>query len=196
LFLAELLQQQQLLLLLLETAVPYESGVMEMLLPCCLCCPCQQCSHATAGRCNGSKLAAAKLQLAPHAFTSGSFIDDGFFSWEHDESLLIAFLQMLNPLLPNIRLTYISLYSQAGIDYMHGSHHHQVYGCADVPADVRLKITTYQKPHHQYIYITVFTGVEFSKASSSGWVTALCCHQHLACRFSAHEVLVFAALAR
>jgi hypothetical protein len=35
---------------------------------------------------------------------------------------------------------------------------------ADVP-DVRLKITTYQKPHHQYISQS-FTGVEFLKASS------------------------------
>jgi hypothetical protein len=75
------------------------------------------------------------------------FIDDGFFIWEQDESLLIAFLQMLNTLLPNIRLTYH--YSPTGIGYMDLT----ITKCmddADVP-DVRLKITTYQKPHHQYM---------------------------------------------
>jgi hypothetical protein len=89
-----------------------------------------------------------------------------FLIWEQDESSLIAFLQMLNTLLPNIRLTY-HYSQQAGIDYMDLT----ITKCmddADVP-DVRLKITTYQKPHHQYMYIpsvTAFTGVEFSKASS------------------------------
>jgi hypothetical protein len=32
-----------------------------------------------------------------------------FSFWEQDEASLIALLQMLNTLLPNIRLTYISL---------------------------------------------------------------------------------------
>ena len=34
------------------------------------------------------------------------FIDDGFFIWEQDEASLIAFLQLLNSILPNIRLTW------------------------------------------------------------------------------------------
>jgi hypothetical protein len=45
------------------------------------------------------------------------FIDYGFFIWEQDEALLLAFLHMLDTLLPNIRLTY-HYDSLARIDYM------------------------------------------------------------------------------
>jgi hypothetical protein len=80
------------------------------------------------------------------------FIDDGFFILEQDEASLTAFLQMLNTLLPNIRLTYHSVIcSQAGFDYMDLTIN-KCMDDTDVP-DVRLKITTYQKPHHQYMYI-------------------------------------------
>jgi len=77
------------------------------------------------------------------------FIDDGFFIWEQDEASLLAFLHMLNNLLPNIRLTYN--YSQSRIDYMDLT----ITKCMDGTdaSAVSLKITTYQKPHHQYMYI-------------------------------------------
>jgi hypothetical protein len=77
------------------------------------------------------------------------FIDDGFFIWERDEASLLAFLHMLNNLLPNIRLTYN--YSQSRIDYMDLT----ITKCMDGTdaSAVSLKITTYQKPHHQYMYI-------------------------------------------
>jgi hypothetical protein len=79
------------------------------------------------------------------------FIDDGFFIWERDEASLLDFLQLLNNTLPNINLTW--QYSQTSIDYMDLT----VTKCAGTGADVRLKITTYQKPHNQYMYIPWFS---------------------------------------
>lgn len=76
------------------------------------------------------------------------FIDDGFFVWEHDEAGLIAFLQLLNSILPNIRLTW--KYSKQSIDYMDVTVS-KVTDC--VGPTVGLKVTTYQKPHNQYMYI-------------------------------------------
>jgi hypothetical protein len=76
------------------------------------------------------------------------FIDDGFFVWERDEASLLAFLQVLNSTLPNIRLTW--QYSQSSIDYMDLT----VTKCMDgTDSVVPLKVTTYQKPHNQYMYI-------------------------------------------
>jgi hypothetical protein len=88
--------------------------------------------------------------------------------------------------------------SQAGIDNMDLT----ITKCmddTDVP-DVRLKITTYQKPpHHQYMYIPyhsfhgrgVFKGFikdELHRYAVTNTLPAVS-------GFSAHEVLVFAALA-
>jgi hypothetical protein len=76
------------------------------------------------------------------------FIDDGFFVWERDEDSLLAFLNQLNTRLGNIRLTW--KYSQSSIDYMDLT----VTKCmAGTGPRVPLKVTTYQKPHNQYMYI-------------------------------------------
>ena len=76
------------------------------------------------------------------------FIDDGFFVWERDEASLLAFLQQLNTRLGNIRLTW--QYSQSSIDYMDLTVTKCAAGAGSV---VPLKVTTYQKPHNQYMYI-------------------------------------------
>jgi len=68
-----------------------------------------QCPESRTGQ------TAERPGLGP-AFISRRFIDDGLFIWEHDGASLLAFLHMLNNLLPNIWLTYN--YSQSGIDYM------------------------------------------------------------------------------
>jgi hypothetical protein len=76
------------------------------------------------------------------------FIDDGFFVWERDEASLQAFLQLLNSTLPNMRLTW--QYSQSSIDYMDLT----ITKCmAGTGSTVALKVSTYQKPHNQYMYI-------------------------------------------
>jgi hypothetical protein len=79
------------------------------------------------------------------------FIDDGFFVWEGDEASLLAFLQLLNSTLPNINLTW--QYSQHSIDYMDLT----ITKCAGTGFAVGLKVTTYQKPHNQYMYIPYFS---------------------------------------
>lgn len=79
------------------------------------------------------------------------FIDDGFFVWEEDEASLVAFLQLLNSTLPNINLTW--QYSQHSIDYMDLT----ITKCAGTGSAVGLKVTTYQKPHNQYMYIPYFS---------------------------------------
>ena len=76
------------------------------------------------------------------------FIDDGFFVWEHDEASLLVFLNQLNTHLGNIRLTW--QYSQSSIDYMDLTVTKCMAGADSV---VSLKVTTYQKPHNQYMYI-------------------------------------------
>jgi hypothetical protein len=78
-------------------------------------------------------------------------IDDGFFVWEHDEASLLAFLQLLNSKLQNINITW--KYSQHSIDYMDLT----VTKCAGTGSTVGLKVTTYQKPHNQYMYIPYFS---------------------------------------
>jgi hypothetical protein len=79
------------------------------------------------------------------------FIDDGFFIWERDEASLVAFLQMLNTILPNINLTWN--YSQDSIDYMDLT----ITKCDTTGPAMGLKVTTYQKPHNQYMYIPYFS---------------------------------------
>lgn len=76
------------------------------------------------------------------------FIDDGFFVWEQDYASLLLFLQALNSTLPNIRLTW--QVSQTSIDYMDIT----ISKCMDSAGpSVGFKVTTYQKPHNQYMYI-------------------------------------------
>ncbi len=76
------------------------------------------------------------------------FIDDGFFVWDKDEASLLAFLQQLNSTLPNIRLTWH--YSQTDVDYMDIT----ISKCMDGAGDrVKVVVTTFQKPHNQYMYI-------------------------------------------
>lgn len=76
------------------------------------------------------------------------FIDDGFFVWERDLTSLHAFLHALDSKLPNINLTWNI--QQHSIDYMD----------ITISKDMRysgthvgLCVTTYQKPHNQYMYI-------------------------------------------
>ena len=92
--------------------------------------------------------AAAKAQCDYWPDLYKRFIDDGFFVWERDEESLQAFLQLLNSTLPNMRLTWH--YSQTSIDYMDLT----ISKCmADTGDSVSLKVTTFQKPHNQYMYI-------------------------------------------
>ena len=79
------------------------------------------------------------------------FIDDGFFVWEQDEASLQAFLQLLNSTLPNIKITW--QYSQHSVDYMDLT----VTKCAGTGPTVGVKVTTFQKPHNQYMYIPYFS---------------------------------------
>jgi hypothetical protein len=92
--------------------------------------------------------AVAKQQSAYWPRIYKRFIDDGFFIWEHGEATLLAFLQLLNSILPNIHLTW--KYSQSSIDYMDITVSKRT-DC--VGPSVGLKVTTYQKPHNQYMYI-------------------------------------------
>jgi hypothetical protein len=76
------------------------------------------------------------------------FTDDGIFVWERDYASLLLFLQALNSTLPNIRLTW--QISQTSIDYMDIT----ISKCMDSAGPtVGLKVTTYQNPHNQYMYI-------------------------------------------
>lgn len=74
------------------------------------------------------------------------FIDDGFFVWERDLASLHEFLQQLNTLLPNIKLTWhIDQHSVAYMDLQITKH---------VQGDTAtLVVSTYQKPHNRYLYI-------------------------------------------
>ena len=92
--------------------------------------------------------AVAKQQHASWPRIYKRFIDDGFFIWEQDEASLIAFLQLLNSILPNIRLTW--KYSQSSIDYMDITVSKRT-DCTG--QQVGLKVCTFQKPHNQYMYI-------------------------------------------
>jgi hypothetical protein len=75
------------------------------------------------------------------------FIDDGFFVWQQDYASLLLFLQTLNSTLPNIWLTW--QISQSSIDYMDIT----ISKCMDtVVPTVGFKVTTYQKPHNQYVH--------------------------------------------
>jgi hypothetical protein len=74
------------------------------------------------------------------------FIDDGFFVWEQDEASLHAFLQLLNTLLPNIKIIWhIDKHS---VPYMDLLITKQVQGQV-----ATFCISTYQKPHNRYLYI-------------------------------------------
>lgn len=80
------------------------------------------------------------------------FIDDGFFVWEQDEPSLQAFLQQLNSTLPNIKLTW--KYSQTTVDYMDLTITKTMHAAG---AHVPIIVSTYQKPHNQYMYIPAFS---------------------------------------
>jgi hypothetical protein len=76
------------------------------------------------------------------------FIDDGFFVWEQDEASLLAFLNMLNTLVPTLKLTWVI--NKQSVAYM------DLQVTKVVQADgltARFHINTYQKPHNRYLYI-------------------------------------------
>jgi hypothetical protein len=80
------------------------------------------------------------------------FIDDGFVIFEGSETELLAFTELLNGLLPNIRIT--KSYSRFQVDFLDLV----VYKCMDdavtsPDGTVRLKVRTHQKELNRYLYI-------------------------------------------
>lgn len=80
------------------------------------------------------------------------FIDDGFVIFDGSEDQLLAFADMLNNLLPNIKITYN--YSRFGVDFLDLV----VYKCMDdvftsPDGKVRLMVRTHQKALNKYLYI-------------------------------------------
>jgi hypothetical protein len=80
------------------------------------------------------------------------FLDDGFVVFEGSKQEMLAFLDMLNTALPNIKLTYH--YSHFQVDFLDMV----VYKCMEdalgVPdGKVRLKMRTHQKVLNKYLYI-------------------------------------------
>lgn len=80
------------------------------------------------------------------------FIDDGFVIFDGSESELLAFLDVLNTTLPNIKITFS--YSQFQVDFLDLV----IYKCTEdalgVPnGTVRLKVRTHQKVLNKYLYI-------------------------------------------
>jgi hypothetical protein len=80
------------------------------------------------------------------------FIDDGFVVFDGSKQELLAFVDMLNTLLPNIKITYS--YSQFEVEFLDLV----VYKCMDdamtsPDGTVRLKVRTHQKVLNRYLYI-------------------------------------------
>jgi hypothetical protein len=80
------------------------------------------------------------------------FLDDGFVVFEGSESELLAFIDLLSNLLPNIKIT--TTYSRFQVDFLDVV----VYKCMDDAATsddgtVRLKVRTHQKVLNKYLYI-------------------------------------------
>ena len=80
------------------------------------------------------------------------FLDDGFVVFEGSKQELLAFLDMLNTALPNIKITHH--YSQFQVDFLDLV----VYKCmedalGDPNGRVRLKVRTHQKVLNKYLYI-------------------------------------------
>jgi len=80
------------------------------------------------------------------------YIDDGFVIFEGSKDELLAFVNVLNNTLPNIKITYA--FSQFQVDFLDLV----VYKCTEdalgVPdGKVRLKVKTHQKVLNKYLYI-------------------------------------------
>lgn len=76
------------------------------------------------------------------------FIDDGFFIWHGSRYMLDYFLQDLNSLLPNIRITHTC--SQFEVEYLDLV----IYKAGPLGAFTQgLKVRTHQKPLNRYLYI-------------------------------------------
>jgi len=90
--------------------------------------------------------AAVKQQVPYWPAIYKRFIDDGFFVWEQDLPSLHAFLQLMNTLLPNIKLTWHI--DQHSVPYMDLQITKQVQGVT-----ATLSVSTFQKPHNRYLYI-------------------------------------------
>lgn len=80
------------------------------------------------------------------------FIDDGFVVFEGSEQELLAFVDVLNTTLPNIKITYhYSLFQVDFLDIV-------IYKCMEdaltsPDGKVRLKVRTHQKALNKYLYI-------------------------------------------
>ena len=90
--------------------------------------------------------AAVKQQVPYWPAIYKRFIDDGFFVWEQDLATLHAFLQLMNTLVPNIKLTWHI--DQQSVPYMDLLITKHVQG-----ATATLSVSTFQKPHNRYLYI-------------------------------------------
>lgn len=80
------------------------------------------------------------------------FIDDGFVVFEGTEQEILAFVDVLNCALPNIKITYH--YSQFQVDFLDTV----IYKCMEdamtsLDGKVRLKVRTHQKALNKYLYI-------------------------------------------
>jgi hypothetical protein len=126
------------------------------------------------------------------AFTSGSLMTDVSFGNRMKHRSLIAFLQMLNRIAaqhpPDIYITTVVIVVRPGLITWISPSPSVWMICTDVP-DVRLKITTYQKPHHQYMYIPyhsfhrrgVFKGFIKAELQQCYSVIYICCYQATPC---------------
>jgi hypothetical protein len=75
-------------------------------------------------------------------------IDDGAFIWEGDKDSLQQFIQLLNTLLPNIKLKFAT--SDTCLQYLDVWIRKDMSGAAST---VPIVFSTYQKPHNKYLYI-------------------------------------------
>jgi hypothetical protein len=79
------------------------------------------------------------------------FIDDGFVIFEGSEQKLLAFIGLLNSLLPNIKITYS--YSQFEVDFLDLVVYKCMEDACDADGKVRIKVRTHQKALNKYLYI-------------------------------------------
>lgn len=79
------------------------------------------------------------------------FIDDGFVILEGSKQKLLEFVQLLNSLLPNIRITYSC--SQFEVEFLDLVVYKCMEDVCDADGKVRLKVRTHQKALNKYLYI-------------------------------------------
>jgi hypothetical protein len=83
------------------------------------------------------------------------YIDDGFVIFEGSEQKLLAFISLLNTLLPNIKITHS--YSQFEVDFLDLVVYKCMEDVCDADGKVRLKVRTHQKVLNKYLYIPYYS---------------------------------------